>query len=312
MLGKNNYKFFFTILLLSIISINNTISLEKRQIFDTEERQKKLESLNWHNWDNAKTHVTEIPLANANVQIFEDEVYLKGNKDINQYYWWKFGEPVNEDTVLLIAGKGYGIYVHYRPEGFVKLDDWKNIKASDLLADLRKNAKSMEEYNKQNNVSYAKEFEWIFDPELNEENRSVSYSYKVLWSDNKNSLESKNIILGKKGYLETAYVVNLDDNYVNLNEEAAFAKDFINGVAFEDGYKHSDYKKGDKIAAAGVGTVVAGSLGAKAIAKTGFFAKLIPFLAKFWWIILAPLAAFGFTQKEKIKSKVKRNSRRKK
>ena len=190
-----------------------------------------------------KTHITEIPLANANVQIFEDEVYLKGNKDINQYYWWKFGEPVNEDAVLLIAGKGYGIYVHYRPEGFVKLDDWKNIKASDLLADLRKNAKSMEEYNKRNNVSYAKEFEWVFDPELNEENRSVSYSYKVLWSDNKNSLESKNIILGKKGYLETAYVVNLDDNYVNFNEEAAFAKDFINGVAFEDGDKHSDYKK---------------------------------------------------------------------
>ena len=89
-------------------------------------------------------------------------------------------------------------YVHYRPEGFVKLDDWKNIKASDLLADLRKNAKSMEEYNKRNNVSYAKEFEWVFDPELNEEKRSVSYSYKVLWSDNKNSLESKNIILGKK------------------------------------------------------------------------------------------------------------------
>ena len=59
----------------------------------------------------------------------------------------------------------------------------------------------MEEYNKRNNVSYAKEFEWVFDPELNEENRSVSYSYKVLWSDNKNSLESKNIILGKKGYL---------------------------------------------------------------------------------------------------------------
>ena len=54
MLGKNNYKFFFTILLLSIISINNSISLEKRQIFDTEERQKKLESLNWHNWENAK------------------------------------------------------------------------------------------------------------------------------------------------------------------------------------------------------------------------------------------------------------------
>ena len=56
--------------------------------------------------------ITEIPLANANVQILRT-VYLKGNKDINQYYWWKFGEPFNEDAVLLIAGKGYGIYVHY-------------------------------------------------------------------------------------------------------------------------------------------------------------------------------------------------------
>ena len=51
----------------------------------------------------------------------------------------------------------------------------------------------------------------------------------------------------EKRLLETAYVVNLDDNYVNFNEEAAFAKDFINGVAFEDGYKHSDYKKETKL-----------------------------------------------------------------
>ena len=58
---------------------------------------------------------------------------------------------------------------------------------------------------------------------------------------------------------------------------------------FFDGYKHADYKPGDRIAAVGVGGLVAGSLGVKALAKTGILAKLL----KFWWILLAPLAFLG-------------------
>ena len=134
--------------------------------------------------------------------------------------------------------------------------------------------------------------------ELNQDNRSVSYSYKVFWSDGNNTLESKNFILGKKGYIETSYIVNLNNNNINFRDEAEYAKDFVNGVTFSDGYKHADYKPGDRIAAVGVGSLVAGSLGAKVLAKTGFFAKFLPIIAKFWWVLLAPLAALGFLRKE--------------
>ena len=64
----------------------------------------------------------------------------------------------------------------------------------------------------------------------------------------------------------------------------------------------------------GVGSLVAGSLGAKVIAKTGFFAKLLPLLAKFWWILLAPIAAFGYMRGERNKkssSSRSKNKRRK-
>lgn len=101
-------------------------------------------------------------------------------------------------------------------------------------------------------------------------------------------MESKNLILGKKGYLESAFVVAYKKD-IDLKYESDFSKDFVNGVIFNEGFKHSDYKPGDKIAAAGIGGLVAGSLGVKVLAKTGLLAKLL----KFWWILLAPLAFFG-------------------
>ena len=65
-----------------------------------------------------------------------------------------------------------------------------------------------------------------------------------------------------------------------------------------DGSKYSDYKPGDKVAAIGIGGLVAGTLGVKALGKVGILAKFLPFLAKFWWIILAPIVAIiGFAKK---------------
>ena len=122
----------------------------------------------------------------------------------------------------------------------------------------------------------------------------------------------KYLILVKKGYLESAFVVEYKKD-IDLKYESDFSKDFVNGVIFEDGFRHSDYKPGDKIAAVGIGSLVAGSLGVKALAKTGILVKL----AKFWWILLAPLVLLGglFNKKstsgEKVSQKRKTKSKKK-
>jgi len=277
-------KIFFIIFFLFFFS--HSQALEKKLLND-DEWEKKASTLNWKNLDE-KEHYAFIKKANAEVLILDNEIYLDNFKDINQFSWWAYGHGAEKNMVMHIRGTGYDVFLDYRDDGYVKLDDWKNVNSNNLLSELREIAKSNAIYLKEKNLDYVNKIDWIFKPTLNKENKSVSYSYKVDWNSGQQSMESKNLILGKKGYLESAFVVAYKED-IDLEYESDFSKDFVNGVIFKEGFKHSDYKPGDKIAAAGIGGLVAGSLGIKALAKTGVLAKLL----KFWWILLAPLAFLG-------------------
>lgn len=277
-------KIFFIIFFLFFFS--HLQALEKKLLND-DEWEKKASTLNWKNLDE-KEHYTFIKKANAEVLILDNEIYLDNFKDINQFSWWAYGHGAEKTMVMHIRGTGYDVFLDYKDDGYVKLDDWKNVNSNNLLSKLREIAKSNAIYLKEKNLDYVNKIDWIFKPTLNKKNKSVSYSYKVDWNSGQQSMESKNLILGKKGYLESAFVVAYKED-IDLEYESDFSKDFVNGVIFKEGFKHSDYKPGDKIAAAGIGGLVAGSLGIKALAKTGVLAKLL----KFWWILLAPLAFIG-------------------
>ena len=274
-------------LLLIVFFYTNGFAVEQKKITDDEQWSKKVESLNWKNLEQ-KEHSKEIKKANASILILEEEIYLDNFKDIDQYNWWNTGLAAEKDSVMLIRGDGYTIYLDYIDEGYIKLDDWEKVNPTNFLKQMNETAKSNAEYLKNINLDYTTKIDWIFKPTLNKENNSVSYSYKVTWNSGIETMESKNLILGKKGHLESAFVINYRED-LNFKEESEFSRDFVNGVIFRDGFKHSDYKPGDKIAAAGIGGLVAGSLGVKALAKTGLLAKLL----KFWWILLAPLAFLG-------------------
>ena len=273
-------------LIFFLLLFTHVQALEKK-LLNYDEWGKKVDTLNWKNLGNKELN-TFVKKANAKVLILGSEIYLDNFKDINQYNWWSFGLPAEKNVVMLIRGTGYDVYLNYIDDGYVKLDDWKSVDPKNLLSLLRETAKSNVTYLKDKNLDYVNKIDWIFKPTLDEKNKSVSYSYKVDWNSGQRSMESKNLILGKKGYLESAFVVSYKKD-MDLKYESDFSKDFVNGVVFDDGYKHADYKSGDKIAAVGIGSLVAGSLGVKVLAKTGILVKL----AKFWWILLAPLAFLG-------------------
>ena len=91
---------------------------------------------------------------------------------------------------------------------------------------------------------------------------------------------------------DIAVVKKITDDF-DSNEFEEFALEFANTINFDEGFRHSDYKSGDKVAAVGIGGLVAGTLGVKALAKAGAFAKFLPLLLKFGWILLIPLAFVG-------------------
>jgi len=263
-----------------LTAYNNSLSISEDQKIETNKEvkdddfQEKVYLLNWYNFENSKNHYTEIPTSNSTVNILESEIYLKGEKDINEYSMLAF-EVEDYSKDMFIKGEGYSIYIDYINEGYTSLEDWNDVDPKRLLEEMKLNAKEDVE-----NIT------WLIEPKIFKET-NVTYSYKVEWINTEDSIESRILTLGRNGHNDISLVASLKN--FSATELEDFAIEFANTIKFNDGFKYADYKTGDKVAALGIGGLVAGTLGLKALAKLGIFAKLLPFLKSFWWIILFPL-----------------------
>jgi len=276
--------------LISIIILfsTNLHAIEKKQIVDNTEWGKKIDTLKWYNEENPKDYTIKIPGSNANINIYKGEMYLLG-QDIEQYDWWSFGRH-NRDQVLKIFANGY-TYSIDKPtkDGYIKVEDWSDVSPEELIQSLRDSNK-----NEGNGLSYAKEIQWIYKPNLDKEKDLVNYSYKVVWNDDRITMESKNIILGRGGHIDQIFVFS---DLSNTKANADLAKAASSDTTFDAGFSYKDFKSGDKIAAVGIGALVATSLGVKALKGAGGAAAatggILLLLKKLWWVILAPLAFIG-------------------
>ena len=277
-------KFLVGLISIIILFSTNLHAIEKKQIVDDAEWGKKIDTLKWYNEENSKDHTIKIPSSNANIYIYKRETYLLG-QDIEQYSWWAYGK-YNNDLVLKVFGNGYSYNLN-KPinDGYTKVEDWSDVSPEELIQGLRDANK-----NEGDGLSYAKEIQWIYKPSLDKEKNLVNYSYKVVWSDDSISMESKNIILGRGGHIDQIFVFSdLSDTKVNADLAKAASSD----TTFDAGFSYKDFKAGDKIAAVGIGALVATSLGVKVLKGAKVTGGILLLLKKFWWVILAPLAFIG-------------------
>ena len=259
---------------------NNSSNVQNENIEDT--KTKNFFALNWYNLDDPKEHYAEIPNSNSEVFILNTEMYIKGQEEINKFSNILFGEPAqtNDMVIVDLENFDYTIYIDFKDDGYVSLKDWKDIDSDKFLKEMNDNAEQ-----EITNVN------WVFEPKIHE-NKNITYSYEISWKNGEKTLETKILSLGRNGYNDIAVVKKIDKDF-NSSDFEDFALEFANSVSFKDGFKHTDYKSGDKTAAVGIGGLVAGTLGVKALAKAGVIAKLLAFAVKFWWVLLAPLVFLG-------------------
>ncbi len=281
-------KFLVGLISIIILFSTNLHAIEKKQIVDDAEWGKKIDTLKWYNEENSKAHTIKIPSSNANIYIYKRETYLLG-QDIEQYSWWAYGK-YNNDLVLKVFGNGYS-YIIDKPinDGYTKVEDWSDVSPEELIQGLRDANK-----NEGDGLSYAKEIQWIYKPSLDKEKNLVNYSYKVVWNNDSITMESKNIILGRGGHIDQIFVFSdLSDTKANADLAKAASSD----TTFDAGFSYKDFKTGDKVAAVGIGALVATSLGVKALKGAGGAAAatggILLLLKKLWWVILVPLAFIG-------------------
>ena len=284
-------KNYFRIILLALLVFGSfqttSIALETEIIKDEEKWSEKQSTLDWKNFEE-KESMAPVEGTGGSIKIDSSEIFLTGN-DVNQYSYWTWGYP--DYSLMLIRSGADTIYVEHEGGGYVSIDDWKNVDTNAMIKELNDNAKTVVQDRKAKNLPYATKFSWVHKPQLDRQKNMVYYAYKVEWSDDAISLESLSLVLGRKGYTTVTFVTNYDKN-ISLAAVSKRNKDKASTFIYDEGEMYSNFKTGDKIAAVGIGALLATTLGVKAL-KPGLLVGLALLLKKFWFIILLPLAFIG-------------------
>ena len=182
----------------------------------------------------------------------------------------------------------------------VKLDEWKDVNADKFIKQMRSDAKEENKIRIENNSETVEGIEWLQEPTLDREKNSVYYAYLVEYSDGVIAVNAMTLILGRYGYTEVTYVGYPEDFKINKEK---ILEHIVATYSFVEQKKYTNFSTGDKVAAAGIGGLLAASMGIKAF-KAGGIAALLLLLKKGGFLIFLPLIfAWGwikrlFTRKE--------------
>lgn len=184
--------------------------------------------------------------------------------------------PLDENT--------WGIELHPDQIGYVDDKDAAGIDYDALLSSMQKDTTS-------NNVERVKAgFQpvtlvgWAQQPKYDAQNKRLYWAKELKFGDSEqNTLNYDIRFLNRHGVYVMSYIASMDQ----LEEVNASLPDILNAVSFEQGSRYEDYIPGaDKLAAVGVGGLIAGKLAA----KTGFLVLLAAFAKKFGFFLVIPLA----------------------
>jgi uncharacterized membrane-anchored protein len=203
----------------------------------------------------------------------------------------------------VLNDSSFAFVVQYSDMGFVKDDDADKINYDDLLKDMQKGD---EEENKARIEAGGEALimkGWAQKPFYDKTNRVLHWAMDLQsGSSDQHTLNYNVRVLGRKGVLVLNAVANMRElPLVNANIEKV-----LHIVQFTEGNKYSDYNPSvDKVAAWGIGGLVAG----KVLAKVGIFALIAKFGKLIFIAFLGGVAAIRrfFMGKKKEDEEVEHN-----
>ena len=284
MLFFKNYskiKILFILNLLFVFFFSNLYAIDRNIPKTNEEWDKAWFSLNWKkgpsvvNYNKANSKIS-IP---ANFEILEGE-------DAHQMLYWLNGVDFDYVDVYAMGQNSEQYMFYYTDSGYVKTDDWTDVDPEKFINEMRENYKASNSTRQQNGQPTVLNVTWKKKPYLDGTYNSVYYAFNVTWSDNSSTVEGTAIILGREGYTTGSYV----GGKLGYQEQLLLNLSKIHKFNATKEYK--DWKSGDKIAAAGIGALLATTLGVKAL-KPGIVAAGLLLLKKFWFIIFLPFIWLG-------------------
>ncbi len=175
---------------------------------------------------------------------------------------------------------GWAFNITYDPIGYVEDKDAEDIDYDELLSSMQEEFEAINPQRQAQGYGAMYLIGWAAPPYYDSEKKTLHWAKELKFEgEESNTLNYDVRVLGRKGILSMNAIAGLED----LEEVNSVLDVVVASAAFEEGNTYQDFDpKLDKVAAYGIGGLIAG----KVLAKTGFFAIIAKF-AKFIFIGIA-------------------------
>jgi uncharacterized membrane-anchored protein len=204
--------------------------------------------------------------------------------------------PGNETLGMLVTGPAdilaedsWVAVIGYEEDGYIPDEDADSVDYAEMLANMQAISRESNAARMEAGYDEVELMGWAATPRYDKTAKKLYWAKELRFGDIPvNTLNYNVRILGREGVL----VLNLVATMPQLQEIEAAIPTVLAMTNFNPGYRYSDFDPGvDKVAAYGIGALIAGKLAAKA----GLFAKLgvlLLALKKFWIFIIIGIGAF--------------------
>lgn len=260
----------------------------------SEDEIKQQEYLKWAEEFEAsltyKTGKITLPGGKATLNVPEDYYYLspQDTKRVLEEAW---GNPEGEPMLGMLFPQEYrvldaaswGVTIEYAEDGYVSDEDAVDINYDELLKEMRRDTAEESERRSEQGYPSIELVGWAEQPYYDANTHKLYWAKELIFGENEMHTLNYNVrALGRQGYLVMNFIADMGQ----LEEVNSARDEVLAMVSFNDGHKYSEFDPDiDKVAAYGIGGLIAG----KVLAKTGFLALALVFLKKFWFVILLPL-----------------------
>jgi uncharacterized membrane-anchored protein len=246
-------------------------------------------------WPELKFQSGQIVLPNkvATLSLTDKYSYLSPADTEKMLVAW--GNPPGWETLGSVvpaavgpfSEEGWAVIVTYIDEGHVSDEDAHEIDYTELLADMKEGTREESEQRVKDGYEGLELLGWAANPHYEQASRKLYWAKELRFGDSEvHTLNYDVRVLGREGVLSMNAVAGMPQ----LASIETDMQELLGAAAFNAGYRYEDFNEDtDRMAAYGLGALVAGGVAAKA----GFFAKLGALLLAFKKFIVMGLVALG-------------------
>lgn len=235
----------------------------------------------WESLDR-QTGEIKLPQAGATLKVPEDFYYLNP-QDAETVLVEVWGNPPGQETLGMLFPadmtpfdmSSWAVTIDYEEDGYVSDDDAHDIDYAELLGQMQKDTAAASREMVEQGYDTIELVGWAANPYYDAATHKLHWAKELKFGQQEGNTLNYNIrVLGRKGVLVLNFIAGMDQKELietKLDTVLAMAD-------FDSGARYADFNPDiDKVAAYGLGALVAG----KVLAKTGLFAIILLFLKKF-------------------------------